>query len=390
MGFNLNQLELIKKEFTHLSTDYFNTAYFGPSPYRAKQKVANALFKELDPSFFPYHAWIGIPDRIRLKIASLLKLSSDHIALGTSTSDFVSMVANHLPTFKNQKILKVAALNGDYPSCILPWMVAQKYRHDLEFHLLKSPEETKTNLNIEWFEKNLPVDTNVFCLSYVQFDSGRSFPLREISAYLKSRNIFFILDATQALGGINISSDEFQNVDVLCCSLYKWFLGPYGTSFAYFSQNALNLIPHNTGNWIVSSNSRDVTRLTSYTVDTLVGARKFDRGQGPNMLANAALEASLEMLEELGLENISAYNQDLQKFFLSQLNRDKFELVTPVCKDCPSTILSIKTKDNNPSLIESELKHRNIDVSVREGKIRISIHFFNTKKQVEALLDGLS
>lgn len=390
MAFTLHQLELIKKEFAHLSTEYFNTAYFGPSPYRAKQKVANALFKELDPSFFPYHAWIGIPDRIRSKIASLLKLSSDHIALGSSTSDFVSMVANHLPVFKNQKILKVAGLNGEYPSCILPWMVAAKYRSDLEFNLLKAPEETKSPLSIEWLEQNLPKDTNVFCVSYVQFDSGRSFALKEISTYLKSKNIFFILDATQALGGINISSSEFENVDVLCCSLYKWFLGPYGSSFAYFSQNALDLIPHNTGNWIVSSNSRDVTSLTSYTSETLVGARKFDRGQGPNMLANAALEASLEMLEELGLENISAYNQDLQKFFLGQLNRDKFELVTPVCKDCPSTILSIKAKTNNPAKVESELKHRNIDVSIREGKVRISIHFFNTKKQIEALLDGLS
>lgn len=389
MGFNLHQLELIKKEFAHLSTDYFNTAYFGPSPYRAKQKVANALFKELDPSFFPYHAWIGIPDRIRSKIASLLKLSSEHIALGTSTNSFISMIANHLPAFKENK-LRVVGLNGDYPSCVLPWMVAEKYRPELKYSLIKSPEETGDKLTIEWLEKNLPTDTDVVCLSYVQFDSGRSFYLKEISSYLKQKNIFFILDATQALGGINISADEFENVDVLCCSLYKWFLGPYGSAFAYFSQKALDLIPHNTGNWIVSENSRDVTRLTSYTVDTLTGARKFDRGQGPNMLVNAALEASLEMLEELGLENISNYNQDLQKFFLSQLNLDKFELVTPQCKNCPTTILSIKARTNNPVQIETELKHRNIDVSIREGKIRISIHFFNTKKQIEALLEGLA
>lgn len=95
---------------------------FRTSPYRAKQKVANALFKELDPSFFPYHAWIGIPDRIRGKIASLLKLSSDQIALGTSTSDFVSMVANHLVPTTHSKLV-ACGINGDYPSCILPWMV---------------------------------------------------------------------------------------------------------------------------------------------------------------------------------------------------------------------------------------------------------------------------
>jgi cysteine desulfurase/selenocysteine lyase len=389
MTFNLQQQELIKKEFAHLSTDYFNTAYFGPSPYRAKQKVSNALFKELDPSFFPYHAWIGIPDRIRSKIASLLKISHDQIALGTSTSDFMSMVANHLK-LENQAPLVVCGLNGDYPSCILPWMVAAKYRKDLTFHNLKSPEESNQKFSVEWLEEHLPKNTNVFCISYIQFDSGRSFDLKKITNYLKSRNIFFILDVTQALGGIHIPSEDIKQIDVLCCSLYKWFLGPYGSSFAYFSQRALELIPHNTGNWIVSANSRDVTRLTSYTVDTLSGARKFDRGQGPNMLTNAALEASLEMLEELGLENISQYNQSLQKYFLSQFNQNKYELVTPIHSDNAATILSIKAKTANPTHIESELKHRNIDVSVREGKIRISIHFFNTKKQIETLLEGLS
>lgn len=389
MSFNINQIELIKKEFAHLSTDYFNTAYFGPSPYRAKQKVSNALFKELDPSFFPYHAWIGIPDRIRNKLARLLNISSDHIALGTSTSDFISMVANFLPPLHNQKKLQVVSLNGDYPSCVLPWMVASQYRSDLEFTLLPSPEETHQNLTAEWLEENLPKNTQVFCVSYIQFDSGRSFDIKKVGKFLKEKNIFFILDATQALGGIGLSPDEINHIDILCCSLYKWFLGPYGSSFSYFSKNALNIIPHNTGNWIVSSNSREVTRLTSYTTDTLVGARKFDRGQGPNMLTNAALEASLELFEELGLENIANYNQDLQKFFLSQLNLGKYELVTPIDKNCPSTILSIKTKNLNPSQVEAELKHRNIDVSVREGKIRISLHFFNTKKQVETLLDAL-
>ena len=389
MTFSLQQQELIKKEFAHLSTDYFNTAYFGPSPYRAKQKVSNALFKELDPSFFPYHAWIGIPDRIRSKIASLLKITSDHIALGSSTSDFISMVANHLPHFSDSNSTVVCGLKGDYPSCILPWMVAAKYRRNLQFHAIKPPEDYQQNLTVDWLDEHLPKDTQVFCVSYVQFDTGRSFDLKQIAAYLKSRNIFFILDATQALAGISLTHEELKNIDVLCCSLYKWFLGPYGSAFAYFSQRALDVIPHNTGNWIVSTNSRDVTRLTAYTTETLMGARKFDRGQGPNMLTNAALEASLELLEELGLENIALYNQELQKYFLSQFNQQKYELVTPIHPRCPSTIISIKAKTANPSDIESELKHRNIDVSVREGKIRISIHFFNTKKQVDVLLDAL-
>lgn len=389
MSFSSQQQEIIRKEFAHLSSEYFNTAYFGPSPYRSKQKVANALFKELDPSFYPYHAWIGIPDRIRSKLAALLKLPSDSIALGGSTNDFISMIANHYPIPTDKKKLTVVAFKGDYPSCVLPWMVAKEYRKDLNFHLLPFPENAQNQITAQYLEKILPPETDIVCLSYIQFDSGKSFNLKEVGKYFKEKNIFFILDATQALGGTYINQEAYAYIDVLCCSLYKWFLGPYGTSFAYFSKKALDLIPHNTGNWIVSENSRDVTRLTDYTCNTLPGARKFDRGQSPNMLVNAALEASLELMQDIGLENISNYNSELQKFFLSQLNRDKFDLVTPISPDSPCTILSIKTKSGDPTSIESELKHRNIDVSVREGKIRISFHLFNTKKQIETLLDAL-
>lgn len=232
-----------------------------------------------------------------------------------------------------------------HPVFYLGWLT--RNRSDLEFYTLKSPEETKQKLTVEWLDQYLPKNTQVFCLSFVQFDSGRSFDIKKIGTYLKEKNIFFMLDATQALGGIYLSPEEISYVDVLCCSLYKWFLGPYGTAFAYFSPKALDRIPHNTGNWIVSANSRDVTRLTAYTVDTLIGARKFDRGQGPNMLANAALEASLEMLEELGLENISQHNQELQRYFLSQFNQEKYELVTSIDSSCPTTILSIKARSKS-------------------------------------------
>jgi len=40
--------------------------------------------------------------------------------------------------------------------------------------------------------------------------------------------------------------------------------------------------------------------------------------------------------------------------------------------------------------LENELKKRNVDVSVRQGNIRLSFHiFFNTKAQVNELISAL-
>ena len=66
---NSEQTYLIRKEFAHLSTIYFNSAYFGPSPFRAKIKIEKAMQKELDPSFYDYNTWMGSfgsPPAVRL------------------------------------------------------------------------------------------------------------------------------------------------------------------------------------------------------------------------------------------------------------------------------------------------------------------------------------
>ena len=44
----------------------------------------------------------------------------------------------------------------------------------------------------------------------------------------------------------------------------------------------------------------------------------------------------------------------------------------------------------DPLLLAKKLKQRNIDVSVREGNIRLSFHLFNTKKQVDMLLEFIN
>lgn len=367
--------ELIRSEFAHLDVLYFNTAYFGPSPYRCKLKIQNALQKELDPSYYPYNTWMGIPDRMRWQIASLLKCDSYHIAHSTSVTDTISLVANHYPFEPTDRVV---CFKGDYPSNVIPWM-RQKERGRLELSVLECPLPTS-----DWLKENLPKDTRVLNLSHVAFDTGRRVNLIDLGKFCHERNIIFIVDATQSFGGVQISPKELSYIDVLACSAYKWLLGPYGSSFAYYSNHMIDLIKAPTGNWINSPNSKQVWSLTNYTTDNLPGAKKFDRGQGPNMLINAALEGSLEVLSEVGLENIEQHNRELVQFFLEHYPKDRFELKTP--REALGNILSLQAKDADSLNLESDLKYYNIDVSVREGKLRVSLHLFNTISQVETLI----
>ncbi len=370
--------ELIKKEFHHLGTNYFNTAYFGPSPYSAKAMITRAMQKELDPSFYAYNIWMGIPDRVREKIATLLKCNPDNIAHSTSVSDVINIVANGLKFNKGDRVVSI---NKDYPSDVLPWMVNEKHR-PYEFKLLDCTYPTG-----KWLKENLPKQTKVFNVSHVTFDTGKKMDLIDLGKTCREMGVLLIIDATQSLGGLNISEEEMKYIDVLACASYKWMLGPYGHAFAYFSNHALELIDSKTGNWINSPNSKVVYNLLDYTTETLPGARKFDRGQTPNMLTMSCLEASLDFLNSIGLETIQKHNAKIRDYFLDNYPRNNFDLITPI--ENKGNILALRGKNIDPVELETELKHNNVDVSVREGNIRLSFHIFNSKKQVDTLIKAL-
>jgi cysteine desulfurase / selenocysteine lyase len=371
---------LLRKEFSHLESLYFNSAYFGPSPKRAKQKVIKALDRELDPSFYDYNQWMGIPDRVRSKLAHFIGVDTSHIALLTSTTETNNIVAWGAKWLPGDTIV---GIEGDYPSNILPWLLLTERRPDLHFVKMPMPIE----FDVDLFIKQLPKQTRLVSVSQVTFDTGRSLPLIDLGRELKSRGIFLMVDGTQSLGGRPLYAEERALIDIYSCSTYKWMLGPYGSAFAYFSPTALDFIDHHKGNWVTSPKSKVVYNLLDYTTETLPGARKFDRGQSPNMLVNACLEAGLDFLDEYGQEDIYFQNQSNKKFFLDHFPKKKFDLITP--SSSYGNILSIKAKDIDPVALERDLKFYNIDVSVRQGKIRLSFHVFNTLKQVETLIKVL-
>lgn len=373
--------DLVRKEYHHLDSVYFNTAYFGPSPYSAKQKVSRALQKELDPSFYDYNTWMGVSERLRVLIADLLKTNPDNITHSTSSSDVINTVARGM---RFQPGDKVVSINREYPSNVLPWMLNQE-RRGVEFELLELGDQVVPT--VDWLKKHLPKETRVFDISHVTFDTGKKIDLLGIGKLMQERDILFCVDTTQALGGMPVTPQELAHIDVLTCSSYKWLLGPYGHAFGHFSPKAQELIDHTSANWILSPNSKVVYSLLDYTTETLPGARKYDRGQASNFLTLACLEAGLEFLMQAGLEKIAQHNAALRDVFLSNYPKKKFELITPT--EHMGNILALKCKNIDSLTLERELKFRNIDISVRQGNLRLSFHVFNTLEQVESLLQAI-
>lgn len=362
-----------------LKSVYLNSAYFGPTPKRAKELIDLSLKRSMDPAFLGFDEWFKLTEQNRVRLARLIGTAPDAVALSTSVSELVGHVSNGMELHPQDEIL---LLEGDFPSMILPWMVVAELK-GLRLNFLKLEEF----MDPARFKKHLNGRTRLAACSHVLFDSGIQLPIAELAAHTKKAEVLFLADISQSFGGMRITPEILKNVDILVGVAYKWLLGPYGSAIGWFSERAQKEIRRTHASWQVSPNSVSAESLLDYTTEALPGARKFDRGQSSSPLINAGLQGAFETLEEAGLEKIERHNHKLTAHFLSNLPAG----FTPkASKDHLSNIVCIHPAEGNALELKSILAENGVDVSVREGNLRLSFHLFNTVEQVDKVLKLLA
>ncbi len=361
-----------------LKSIYFNSAYFGPTPVRAKEYVEKALKRTMDPAGITNKDWLELPDKMRQKLAALMGVNANNLALSTSVSEIVSHVANGISLSEHEEVL---LLGDDFPSMVLPWMVLAERRgfkvRRLPYSTFQDPQKLK---------KEFSIRTRFVGCSHVMFNTGIRLPIAEIGKVCRERGVLFMSDTSQSFGGMRLGPEIFENVDILAGVCYKWMLGPFGSAYGYFSNSALQKIRRTHANWTASPSSHENGSLLHYTTEMLPGARKFDRGQGGSFLTMAALEGGLDTLAEIGLETIESANRELTIQFLQGLHPSYDVAATG---ENLSNIVSIRPPGVDPAALKAQLAEKGIETSLREGRLRISFHFFNTPEQVEQLLQSL-
>jgi cysteine desulfurase / selenocysteine lyase len=360
---------------------YLNAAYFGPLPNCTQKAMQEAITLQQNPSFLDYR-WIDFPKRSKEAFAKLVGSPADHVSLHTSTSEVISLIAQSLTqTPSLPKKPHIMLLQGEYPSDVLPWLfLKEKGLCDVSilprFGLMDDPKT---------FFKNIPASVTTFVFSHVCFQTGEQLPVEAILRETAARRIDAILDVTQSLGGMPLNYEIVSNTAAIVCSTYKWMLAPYGGACAAWSPDFLKKVQPSQWSWL--SMAHAPYRLTEYTTDQKPGAMKLDRGQSPCPVINAGMAASFEYLLKTGLANVYDHNQKLATQFLQSFPKEKFELSA---NPNGSNIVCLRSKSHSGEKIKEALAQHKVDVSVREGNLRISFHLFNTGKDVDQLLGALS
>ncbi|MGY4816062.1 aminotransferase class V-fold PLP-dependent enzyme [Pseudomonas chlororaphis subsp. piscium] len=353
---------------------YLNHAAVAPWPNRAAEAVARFAKENVLLGARDYPDWMALEQRLRERLMRLLNApSTDDIALVKNTSEALSFVAFGLSWEKGDQIV---ISDEEFPSNRIVW-------------------EALANQGVEVLQVSLKGDdpegallaacgprTRLMAISAVQFASGLRLDLQRLGAGCKQQNVLFCIDAIQQLGAHPFDVQAYQ-CDFAMADGHKWMLGPEGLGVFYCrSELRAQLKLHEFG-WHMLEHMGDYRRSEW---EPAKSARRFECGS-PNMLGAMALEASLSLLEEVGMEQVATLIAERVQWLQDGLNAiPGVRLHTPLNPARRGGIFSFSIDGIDNQQVYEALQQQQVVCIPRGPGVRFSPHFYTEKRVIDETL----
>ena len=360
--------------------DFYNHAGVSPLP-RASGQAMIDFVRQIETSAYVGSDWHARIAGLRQSAATMLNCTKEEIAFIKNTSEGLNIVAAGLDWERGDRIVTT---NVEYPANIYPWMeVARRYGVELVMVEESADREGRRMVTTERIlEAAAHPRTRLVTLSHVEFASGQRHDLATIGAFCRANNKLLCVDAIQSMGVIPIDVAAMK-IDYLSADGHKWLLAPEAAGVFYCRKELLEKTrPLNVG-WLNVVNAQDFSKY-DYTLRPDSG--RFESGS-LNVPGLLAFKESLELLLELGVENVGKRIRVLEDRLIAGVVAKGYMIASPREGEQWSTILSFASAKHPAQEIVSKLKaeHR-IELMVRHGRVRFAPHFYNTEEQVDRLI----
>ena len=359
---------------------YLNHASTGPLPQRAVDALSEWARLRATPNRISHEYQFGTLTRGRELIAQLIGASPEEIALATNTSYGLNLAAFSLPIGAGDVVLSP---DLEFPANVYPWMQLAAIR-GAEYRRLPCEDGV---LDPDRLARELQDDrVKVVTVSWVQFASGARVDLEALGSLCRARGVYFVVDAIQGLGPLTLDLHRAP-VDILACGAQKWLLSPWGAAFVYVRRELAEALEPHDVSWLAVRGADDFSRLVDYDLTWRSDARRFEFVTLP-FQDYAGMNASLELLLEVGPEVAAAHVERLADRIVAWACADDVELVTPRARERRAGIVSVRPRD--AAAAAERLTRAGVAHSMREGAIRLSPHWYNTEDEVDRALRVLS
>jgi len=279
----------------------------------------------------------------------------------------------------------------EHHSNIVPWQILCERKKAI---LKVLPFDENGELCLEKLSELLNSKTRLVSFTQISNSLGTINPVKKIIQEIRkfSKEIVVLVDGAQAVSHFKIDVQELD-CDFYVFSGHKIY-APTGIGVLYGKEKWLDAMPPYQG-------GGDMIKTVSFSKTVYADLPfKFEAGT-PNFIGAITLKTSLNYLNDLGIENIASYENDLLKYSLSKLNLFSELRLIGNAKNRSSIISFILNKihpyDTGMILdkmgiavrtgthcTEPVMQHFKIT-----GTVRASLSFYNTESEVDVLISGI-
>jgi selenocysteine lyase/cysteine desulfurase len=371
--------ELRRREFPVAREKIF-LAHAGvcPLPQRVVQAVSDyareAATGDQEKFVFP-----GLLNDGRKLAAKLLNCQAEEVAFVGPTSLALSFVASGLKLRRGENIL---IYFDDYPANVYPWMALAG--QGVEVRLMN----TRGLGLIRPVDVTGQVDENtrLVALASGHFISGYRLDIAAIGKYLRERSILFCVDGIQTVGAFPTT---VEYVDMLAADAHKWMLGPCGAGLLYVRREVQGQVNPPIHGW---HNVHCPDFVSQEQIKFRNDARKYEAGTH-NLLGVIGMMAALELLLEVGVENIARELLRKRGWIVPALQARGYSVLHAGSPpETASGIISFNKTGADLADLYRRLSEAGVITSLRKDRqgqqfLRFSPHFYNTDAELHRALE---
>ena len=309
-------------------------------------------------------------------MAELIGAPSDSIALMPNTTTAVATIANGLSLQQGDRVV---GLEGEYPANVYPW----RRFENIGVEYVQIPVRNN-RFDYDDIESALSPPTRVLTVSSVGFASGLRLDLARLGEMCRRLGVYLFVDAIQSLGALGLNVIE-SKIDFLATGSQKWLLGPPGAGFLYIRPDVIDYLE-------VTAQGADSmipeTPYLDYGGKRLKpGARRFQGGTIA-LATHLGLGRSVRLLLDCGIKEIEERIKLLTDILVQGLTAKGYVCHSPRGEDAWSGIVTFTHPRFSPEEIAQQLQEERIVATEREGRLRLSPHFYLLEAEMERVIEA--
>ena len=334
-------------------------------------------------------------EQARVKVSNFINAETSETLIWTrNASESLNIVAHSWARTHIGEGDEILLTPMEHHSNLVPWQELARIK-GANIRFIPMTEDGL--LNLEDIESLINEKTRLVSVVHMSNALGTINPVKELGQMAHSVDAKFLVDGAQSVPHMPTDVQD-MDCDFLAFSGHK-MMGPTGIGGLYVKMDTLETMePFMTGGEMVL----EVTYEKASWADLPM---KFEAGT-PNIADAVALGAAVDYLENLGMDNVHQYEQELTSYALEKFSEVEalgIDLYGPRDTNNRGGILSFTTAEVHPHDLGTILDR--MGIAVRTGHhcamplirslgvaatARASFYIYNTIEEIDALIEGIT